>query len=162
IPDGSTTTSTNDIANPFQLNVLTLGGTGTTAPSTINVGGSALQLVNNGATAPVVNLNATAGLSYNVSNPITLAAAAAAAATFTGNGTGDFNFSGGISGSTASLTKNGVGSTMTLGGSSTLGTLTLSGGTAAANSRLVLASGASLTVGSTSARSALNIDSGFN
>src|SRR4051812_201360 len=45
IPDGSTSNTNNDIGNPFLANIMTLGGTGTATPSTINITGNPIQLL---------------------------------------------------------------------------------------------------------------------
>ena len=84
-------TSTDDFAGAFQLNILDLQGTGpaATAAATININASAastgLNLVINGATTPIVNLNANDGaqqIIYNVNAPVTLSNDTL----FTGNG----------------------------------------------------------------------------
>jgi fibronectin-binding autotransporter adhesin len=139
-------TSTDDIAVAFSLNILDLQGTGPASGSvsiTINSSSSSnyLNFVNNGATAPVVNLNAlwgTSGLQYGVTSKIALADNT----TFQGNGTAAFYLTGVISGS-GGLTKSGT-STLMLGGSNTYsgltaikgGTLVLHNGNALSNSTL--------------------------
>lgn len=104
-------TNTNNIAGQFDLNVLTLQGTGPgsgTAPViTLASGGtsSGLRFVLNGATTPVLNLNAANGtisLTYNVTQAIELAANTTAQ----GSGSGGFALSGVVSG-TGTLTKTG-------------------------------------------------------
>lgn len=111
----------NDVANPFQLNVLTFQGTGpagNSATSTLTLQGSGLDLRTDGTTTPVVNLNASRGatgtptptMTVNVGNAITLTNDT----TFQGNGNATaFNFNGVISGG-GNLTKSGS-STMRLG-----------------------------------------------
>jgi autotransporter-associated beta strand protein len=128
IPDGQTSTSNNDVAGNFQLNILDLQGTGpATTAAAINLTGNALEFVANGPTLPVVNLNANNGaqaLAYSVANALTLTGNT----TFTGNGTSGFSFSGPISGA-GSLTKSGT-STAVLSGTNTYaGGTTVSGGT---------------------------------
>ena len=150
LADGFLNTNTNDMSGLFQLNILSLQGTGAdNGGSTININHTApstgLQLISNGATTPVVNLNATAGLSglsYNVNAPLTLTNNTL----FTGAGTANFNFLGGVSGPTAILTKTGV-STLTLGGSTTLGQLVI-GNNNNVNTKVAIASGGSISVGS--------------
>src|SRR2546421_7479624 len=127
-PDGLLNTSTDDVSGLFQLNILNLQGTGANSGgSTININSTApstgLELISNGATTPVVNLNAlagTTGLTYNVNAPLTLTNNTL----FTGAGTANFNFLGGISGAGAILTRSGA-ATVTLGGSTTLGQLVI-------------------------------------
>ncbi|QTN31446.1 autotransporter-associated beta strand repeat-containing protein [Akkermansiaceae bacterium] len=128
-----TNTLTNDVANPFQLNVLTFAGNtpgaaNGTNVATVNIAGSPLSLVLNGATAPRVNLNSNRsngqGVVYNVQSNVSLAAGTL----FTGNGTATFNFSGIVSG-TSGFSKTGT-STLTLSNASNdfTGGVTLSGG----------------------------------
>ena len=67
-PGGTFTNSTalsdisnNNITQAFQLNVLTLGGVGSstaTDTATIKITGNSMAFVNNGASGPVLNLNA--------------------------------------------------------------------------------------------------------
>jgi len=95
-----TLTANNDIANPFLLNVLTLGGTGATAgPSVLSLTGGTLQFISENGFAPAVNLNAmnsgTAALTCNVNNPVILSATTQ----FQGQGSATFNFGGELSGS---------------------------------------------------------------
>jgi autotransporter-associated beta strand protein len=114
-----TNTLTNDVANPFLLNVLTLAAAPTafngSSVATVNIAGSALNFVDNVAVAPVVNLNANRSngqlVTYNVQNDVTLGNNL----TFQGNGTATFNFSGIISGSGFGITKSGT-SALTLSG----------------------------------------------
>jgi fibronectin-binding autotransporter adhesin len=95
--DGITTTTTDDITGNFSLNILDLNGTGpVTTPSIVNINSAAagdiLNFISNGATTPVVNLNATvgAGLTYNINAPVNFTNST----NFTGNGTATFNLIG--------------------------------------------------------------------
>jgi fibronectin-binding autotransporter adhesin len=144
--NGFTNASTNDVANPFLLNILDLQGMGPGAGSSasIAIDGSGLNLVSNGATTPVVNLNALdPTLAYNINAPITLTNNTL----FTGAGTAKFTFAGGInSGVGITLTKNAA-SNLTIGGTSSVqGTLTI-GTNNNANSKVTVASGGLFTVG---------------
>jgi len=148
--DGLTNLNTDDLAGPFALNILDLQGTGpaaggSAATVTIAASGAAtgLNLVSNGATTPVVNLNALAGgagLTYNVSANVALGANT----TFQGAGTANFSFTGGLSGAGMTLTKSGT-STLRLGGSSTLGALDI--GINLAGGGVTVLGGSSLVVG---------------
>jgi autotransporter-associated beta strand protein len=148
LADGLLNTNTDDLAALFQLNLLNLQGTGANAGgSTININTAAtgLELISNGATTPIVNLNAlagTSGLTYNINAPLTLTNNTL----FTGAGTANFNFLGGVSGAAAILTRTGA-ATLTLGGATTLGQLVI-GNNNNANSKIVIASGGSISVGS--------------
>jgi autotransporter-associated beta strand protein len=150
LADGLLNTNTDDLTGLFQLNVLSLQGTGANSGgSTININSTApatgLELISNGATTPVVNLNALAGasgLAYNVNAPLTLTNNTL----FTGAGTASFNFLGGITGPATILTRTGA-ATLTLGGSTTLGQLVI-GNNNNANSKIVIAPGGSISVGS--------------
>lgn len=105
LPNSLANTNTNDgAAGAFQLNVLSLQGTGPASGAgaiTLASGaGRYLELVSNGAVTPTVNLsaiNGTAGLTYDVSSPLTLTNDT----TFAGNGTATFNLTGALSGSGA-------------------------------------------------------------
>ncbi len=131
-PNTLANTNSDDIAGLFQLNILDLQGTDpASGAGTININSSGtstgLNLISNGATTPVINLNAlagTAGLTYNVNAPLTLSNNTL----ITGNGTATFLFAGGISGSGLTLTKTGS-SSFRLNGNTTLGSLITSGGT---------------------------------
>jgi fibronectin-binding autotransporter adhesin len=129
-----TNTNTNDIASPpFQLNIMDLQGTGPASGlGSITIAGNQLSFVSNGATTPVINLNAlngTAGLTYTVQNNLALTNNT----TFTGNGTAAFNFSGILSGA-GTLTKSGT-STLTLSGANTFtGATTINAGILSINS----------------------------
>jgi autotransporter-associated beta strand protein len=128
VPDAQISTTNDDIAGNFQLNILDLQGTGpATTDSAVNITGNTLELVANGPTLPVVNLNANDGdrsLDYNVSNALTLTNNT----TLTGNGTGGFTFGGAIDGA-GSLTKSGT-STVVLSGTNTYaGGTAINGGT---------------------------------
>ncbi|MEX0775097.1 MAG: PEP-CTERM sorting domain-containing protein [Phycisphaeraceae bacterium] len=156
-------TATNDIdVNPaggtedFVLNVLTLNGThngvsDSTLTATINVAGAggALLLTNPGASTPTINLGAlnnstnNRAIVYDVQNAVKLGAST----TVTGAGTATFKFTGGIDGSGFTLTKGNI-STLTLGGTNTLGSLLAGGGTLASPGGVALLAGASLSVGS--------------
>lgn len=121
-----TNVNTNDIAGPFLLNILDLGGQGSASaaePASITIAAAApstgLSFVSNGATTPVVNLVGANGagvgstLTYDVSSPVELANNT----TFAGAGTAAFNFGGTVSGS-GTLTKTGS-SRLVLGGDNT-------------------------------------------
>jgi autotransporter-associated beta strand protein len=106
-------------------------------------------------------------LNYDISAPITLGNNT----TFTGNGTANFDFTGGISGSTVTLTKS-LESTLTLGGNVSLGSMVVdyaAGSSAPATgyltpaSSIIFASGATVSIGSGSTYS-VNIGqgSGYN
>lgn len=98
--------SDNDNAGNFALNVLNLQGTGLAASTPLlTLQGGMLDFVANGATAPVINLNAVTAnsaqysstnttLAYTVSSAIKLDAAT----TFAGTGTARFKFAGAFSG----------------------------------------------------------------
>src|SRR5438067_841886 len=96
VSDGLTNVNTDDVSGLFQLNILDLQGTGPAgagAPATISINATApstgLNFISNGATTPVVNLNALAGassLTYNLNAPITFSNTT----TFTGSGTAVF------------------------------------------------------------------------
>ena len=116
LPNSTANFNNNDVANPFNLNVLNLQGTGpASGAGNITIGGTALRFVNNGSNNPVMNLNAlkgVGGLTYTNSAPITLATNI----TVTGDGTAGFVLGGSISGSGA-ITKYGA-STLQLNGDS--------------------------------------------
>ena len=124
---------TNDVANPFLLNVLTLGVNASTAGNgagiaTFNINGSPLSFVLNGATTPVFNLNANRsngqGVVYNVQSDVVLDANTL----FTGNGTATFTVSGATSGN-GSFTKSGSSALTLSGANSFMGGLVMNGGT---------------------------------
>ncbi len=126
-------TNTDDISGLFQLNILDLGGAGpASGAAIININSNSpttgLQFISNGAAAPVVNLSAiagTAGLTYNINAPLTLASNL----TFQGAGTATFNVTGGVSG-TGGITKSGT-SSVTLSGTAVTysGATIVTGGT---------------------------------
>jgi hypothetical protein len=97
-----TTTLTNDVANPFQLNILSLTGNPTAGNGSnnalINIAGSPLEFVSNGPTTPQVNLSSVRSngqvVTFNVQSNVVLTNNTL----FTGNGTAAFTVSGGISG----------------------------------------------------------------
>ena len=109
-PNSLNNTNTDNNSSAFLAQILNLQGTGpASGASTINIAassGSYLELVNNATGAgqaaydPTINLNAnagTAGLTYNISAPITLASTGSYDAAFVkGSGTATFNFTGGI------------------------------------------------------------------
>ena len=154
LPNALVNVSNDDIAGQFLLNILNLQGTGpASGAGTITIGttgaASGLVLASNGATTPVVNLNAlngVAGLTYNISPTVTLNNNTL----FQGAGTVVFNFNGGLAGSAITLTKTGA-STLTLGGSSTLANLTIGSNTTGGT--IKVASGGSLSIGSGSGSS---------
>jgi fibronectin-binding autotransporter adhesin len=121
--------NTDNDTGLFSLNVLNLQGTGpASGAATITIAaaspGMGLDIDGSSDTVNLNALNGTAGLTYNVSAPITLDATT----TFTGNGTANFNFSGVISGSGAGITKSGT-STLTLSNADTFsGTTTINSG----------------------------------
>lgn len=148
-----TNTLTNDVANPFQLNVLTFAGNTPTAANgtniaAVNIDGSPLNFVLDGSTTPVVNLNSNRSngqqVRYNVQSNVTLSDDI----TFQGNGTATFNFSGIISGTNRTLTKNGS-SALTLSGANDFtGGVALNAGTLIINSDASLgAIGNNITLG---------------
>lgn len=126
-------TNTNDITGQFDLNILTLQGTGPasgTAPViTLAAGGSSsgLRLVANGVTNPVLNLNAangTVALTYNVTQQIELSANTTAQ----GSGSAGFVLSGVVSGA-GTLTKTGSSAlVLTNAGNTFTSGTTISGG----------------------------------
>lgn len=134
--------SNNDIAGDFVTNSLTLNGSraGTGNANTsasVTLTGNALEFQTNGATTPVINLNANSGshkpvstnytdaLIYTVNNNLVLTNTT----TFQGTGTATFNFNGVIGGA-GGLTKSGA-SLLYLGNTANTyaGVTTLSGGT---------------------------------
>lgn len=129
LADGLTNTNTDDISGAFQAADINLQGTGpTSGAATINIAaasGSSLDLVAPAAGSVVANLNAdagAAGLTYNVSAPVSLTANAAGnGVVFQGAGTATFNFSGGITTTNSaalSIQNSGSGApTVTLSGS---------------------------------------------
>jgi fibronectin-binding autotransporter adhesin len=134
LPNSTANSNNNDVANPFNLNVLNLQGTGpASGAGNVTIGGTALRFVNNGSSTPVMNLNAlagTAGLTNTITAPITLATNI----TVTGDGTAAFVLGGAITGSGA-ITKYGA-STLQLNGDSSStfsGPINLRGGTLTIN-----------------------------
>src|SRR5688572_24949271 len=127
-PNAQVSSSNNDVAGNFQLNVLDLQGTGpATTFSSVTLTGNPLEFVSNGPATPTVNLNAlsgAAGLGYTVANNLLLTNNT----TVAGDGTATFTLSGPIGGG-GSLTKSGT-STLLLSGSNTYsGGTVVSGGT---------------------------------
>lgn len=167
LANGLTNTNTDDIGGAFQANIINLQGTGpASGAATINIAaasGNSLNLVAPAASSIVANLNAnagTAGLTYNVSVPVSLTAFAAGdTVVFQGAGTATFNFSGGITttNSAALLIQN-VGSLAP--------TVTLSGSTASTVQGLVMYGGARLNANAnldvTGVNSGLTIKGGFS
>jgi autotransporter-associated beta strand protein len=127
ITDGQLTTTNNDIAGNFLLNILDLQGTGpATTDASIAITGNPLEFVINGATLPVVNLNANDGaqdLDYSVANNLVLTNNT----TVAGNGTSAFAFTGALS-SAGSLTKNGTSLLVLSGANTYAGGTTINGG----------------------------------
>ncbi|MFN4942591.1 MAG: beta strand repeat-containing protein [Akkermansiaceae bacterium] len=126
-----TNTLTNDIANPFLLNVLSLTGNSNagngSSNALINIAGSPLEFVSNGSTTPQVNLSSvrTNGqvITFNVQSNLVLTNNTL----FTGNGSASFTVSGGISGA-GNLSKSGTSKLVLSGTNSFAGTITISGG----------------------------------
>ena len=127
-----TNTNTNDFVTPFQLNVLTLQGTGpatTGFPVAVTIAGGVLNFVNSsGAVAPVINLTAgngggTSTVSYNLNSAITLGNTT----TITGDGNASFTISGAISGA-AGLNKSGASVVTLSGANSYTGNTSINGG----------------------------------
>lgn len=116
LPNGVTNITLNDVANPFELNELTLQGKGPAAGAgTVTIGGYPLRFTANGSVLPSVNLLAMAGtaaLTYTGTASIVLATNL----TFAGDGTAGFVFTGPLSGS-APLIKRGA-STLQFNGDS--------------------------------------------
>jgi fibronectin-binding autotransporter adhesin len=164
---GYTSTSNNDETG-VDVNILDLNGTGAaTTAAAITISGNALTFISNGATAPVINLNAlkgSVGLTYTVSTPLSISNNL----TFQGNGTATFNFTGAITGNGNSITKIGTSAvsltntialgagtiaanagTLTLGGivSGTGGTITVGGGTITLSANNTFTSGVTLNTG---------------
>lgn len=111
-----TLTATNDIAGTLQANRLSLNGAIASGGSaTVTLGGNPLQFVANGPDLPAISLaGQTSGYTYNVNNPIELAADT----TFTGSNSGRVNFNGVISG-TGGFTRTGSFSTVYFGNNNT-------------------------------------------
>ena len=168
-------TNTNDLATqPFQLNSLILGGSGsTTAASTITIQSGTLDFVDStAALAPVINLSAFnngGGVTYNLNSAVQLGDNV----TITGTGNATFNIGGSITGgfgiimnATGKLTLSGAntytGTTalnrgvLDLGGAGALsgsGAITFGGGTlqfSGANqsdvSNLIVSSGSAISI----------------
>lgn len=91
--------SNNDLGGNFRLNILDLQGTGPTpGPAVMSLSGGPLEFVSNGATTPVINLNATGtSLSYNIANNLVLTNNLS----LIGANTANYTFSGLISGTGA-------------------------------------------------------------
>ncbi len=172
LASGLTNTNTDDINGGFQANVINLQGTGPTSGSaaTINIAagsGSYLNMVNNGSGTsgadPIISLSAnagTAGLTYNVSAPITYVSSGHyTRLELVGSGTAAFNFSGGITntGTATSFLENSK-STVTLSGSAT-NTFTGGFGTASATNA-VLNINADVVANGTGGVGGLNLQSG--
>lgn len=103
----ATYTVTNDLPAPFQLNRLTLAGTGT-ATSVVNLEGNPLTFVGNGIVQPVIDLpGSTSGFRYQVALPLVLEKSV----TLNSTGSGTFLFSGPISGS-GGVTRTGTAGTL--------------------------------------------------
>lgn len=124
-------TLTNDVANPFLLNVLSLTGNPGAANGSfnalINIAGSPLEFVSNVGVTPQVNLSSVRSngqvVTFNVQSNVVLTNNTL----FTGNGTSSFTVSGGISGA-GNFSKGGT-SKLTLSGTNSYGgTTTISGG----------------------------------
>ncbi len=165
LANGLTNINTDDIGGAFQAGVINLQGTGpASGAATINIAaasGSSLNLVAPAANSIVAYLNAnagTAGLTYNVSAPVSLTAFAAGdAVEFAGTGTATFDFSGGIT-----TTNNAA----LLVASSSAPTITLSGSVASTVQGLAVEGGARLNANAnldvTGVNSTLTIKGGFS
>ncbi|MHB1713085.1 MAG: autotransporter outer membrane beta-barrel domain-containing protein [Acidimicrobiales bacterium] len=166
LANGLTNTNTDDISGGFQANVINLQGTGpASGAATINIAagsGAYLNMVNNGTADPIINLNAnagTAGLTYNVTAPITYASSGSyKRLELLGIGNAAFNFSGGITTSTTNGFLENSKSTVTLSGSAT-NTFTGGFGTASATNA-VLNINANVVANGTGGVGGLNLQSG--
>lgn len=165
-PNGFVTITSN-VPTTLSMNTLTLGGTGATGNSRVNIASSASTWTIGNETTSVVNLlairnaNGTGTMTYNINANVALNQTTT---TFTGNGSGTFSFNGVVSSATSGngITKSGT-STLTLTNAgntyngATLvneGTLRVTGsiGSSAvtvSNAGTVLASGVTGTVGNT-------------
>ncbi|MEO5712830.1 MAG: autotransporter-associated beta strand repeat-containing protein [Luteolibacter sp.] len=146
-----TATSQDNIVGAFQLNVMTLNASNSSVFTTSaynitpNPAANTLNFVDNGGTAPTVNLNSSKGIfSNNVNYTVSVNATIdGGLLTFQGNGSNGFNYSGILSdGSTAaSVTKTGS-SALTLSSANTFtGGLTLNQGTLNINHASALGTG---------------------
>ena len=127
LANGLTNTNTDNFSAGFQANIINLQGTGpASGAATINIAapsGSYLNMVNSGTADPIINLNAnagTAGLTYNVTAPITYASSGTyKRLALWNNGTAAFNFSGGITTTGTTSFLDNSQSTVTLSGFAT-------------------------------------------
>lgn len=109
-----------DVAFPFRASKLVCGGLAPpSGTAEVRVNGGTIELTSDGAVAPLVSLDAPAGVIYQVFSPIILAGAT----TVAGSGGGVFRWSGELGGS-GGLTKSGS-STLALAGAGTRGGPTL-------------------------------------
>ena len=125
LANGTAITATNDLPGTTQMNILSLRGGLTSGSATVNLTGNPLQLVANGSVLPTMDLTGpTSGFTYNVANPIELAANT----TFNGANSGRVNFNGILSGS-GGFTRTGSYGTIVLANNNTYqGPTTISSG----------------------------------
>ena len=124
-----TINASNDLAGTFVLNQLSLNGAAvsSTATAALNVTGSAMRLVTNGANAPAITLGASGtGFATTVSNNLVLDATTSLAV----NGSAKLILAGAISGS-GGITRSGtdLGVIALAGSNSYTGVTTISSGT---------------------------------
>jgi T5SS/PEP-CTERM-associated repeat protein/autotransporter-associated beta strand protein len=112
----ATYTATNNIANPFNLNALTVNNTA----GTVTIAGDPLTFT---GTNPTITVSGAGGMV--VSSAVTLAATT----TVAGAGTGGFTFSGAAAGGANNLVKTSSGQ-LTLAAGGTMNQLSVQGGTA--------------------------------
>ena len=161
--------STNDLTGPggstFKLNILDLGGTGstTTAASTMSISGTTLEFVASSASVnPTINLSGNAGtkgLVYTVSNPLLLDNDT----TISGSGSASFVFNGPFTATGVAITKTGT-SSITFSGLTTAASFGSTGLTFVGGALSLTMSGsgaATLTSADSNANSVFTYGSGF-
>ncbi len=118
-------TANNNLGGPLLLNALALSGS-STSTRTVTLNGGPLELVSNGFTPPSVTLSGVgSGLTYSVSNALTLTEDTV----FYASNSGTFIFRGAISGA-GGLTRSNTYSTLILAGANTYqGRTTVAAGT---------------------------------